>query len=462
MSIRTLCIWIIVAGILGTGVLATRARERSAMEANPIVSSRTLGFDPALTVGIVRVAEGKREILERDQNSADRWVIHYTRDGLDRAWSVVPMKARSGIRSLATSPIELSEVDLVLSIGGELEIRQADGSSYRIVFDENSAGGYTAIRVEERSADGITLSQWYGRIARGVRDSFIGKGMLGWRNEHVFDLPNSAITTIDLQAGGSIVSLARTSNGWMIKSPYEIHGDRETIDNLVQVLLSLQSKSFVDTQVSSTTTGIDTPIAQVRLGSTDAEISLIIGGRADVDGALVYAEIESALETVLVTLETNQLAKLKVSGQAYIAQTPSMYGAGSIGSLRVLGRDGFVRFEAARPVDKWMVGEERVDSINGEAIDRLVKIITRDQASALNVLDQEVGESALGYVEIVGTDGAVLDRFAVAIDSSDTGMQTLFMHELPSGKRVVWMFDSQEAMATGAWLTAVASKRRPS
>ncbi len=461
MSIRTLCIWIIVAGILGAGVIAVRARQAKTAAMVPVSTMRTFGFDPAHVDGLVRIVDGKREILERDPETPDQWVIHYTRGGLDRAWGVESIKARSGIRALATAQIQLSDVDLVSAEGGELEIRRGDGSWIWVVFDSESAGGFTGVRVEERGQDGIATKRWFGRVDRSIVETFVHNGMMKWRSRRLFNLSNSGVRSVELEAGGAKVVLARTRTGWVIEEPYAVHGDRETIEDLVKVLISLQANAFIDDDQDAATSGFETPIATVRMGAGESYVTLVIGSRADVGGSLVYAKILNADDTAVVTLESEQLAKLTSSAQAYMSKTPSPQGTASIETVRINGRDGVARLSATRSVGEWMIGDAKADSLNGEAIDRLVRVLTRDEAQIVQVFDANIDANILGTVELVGSDGVVLDRFDIAIDSTDTGMRSLIMRALDNDHQAVWVFETEDAVATGAWLTAVASKRRP-
>lgn len=459
MSMKTLCIWIIVAGVLGAGVLVIRARQASAMLSGPIATSRTIGFDPSSAVGIEVVGDDGRQILERDPERPDRWLIHWTDGGMDQSWVASSSKARGGLRALATARVMLSEADLVETIGGEVTIRKRDGDVIRVVFGAGSSGGYQAVRVEERDGDGVASGRWFGRVETSVFDTFVGKGMLGWRSDRLFEITNSAVRSVELEAMGASVTLGQTNTGWVIEQPIQIHGQRTTIEDLVKVLLSLESETFVDGEIDSQTTGITNPIAKVKIATTDETASLTIGTRADINGESVYAQVESATGSALITLATDQLSKLTAAVEAYISKTPSPASSGTIASVRINGRDGIERFIASRTMGNWMIDGKQADSINRDAVDRLVGVLARDEASFVRLFETDAVPTAMGYVELLNADGSVLDGFGVALDSTEAGMRVLIFRELSNGQIVLWASESEAAMATGAWLTAVAGKR---
>ncbi len=459
MSMKTLCIWIIVAGVLGAGVLMIRARQASAMLSGPIITSRTIGFDPSETAGVEVIGDGAHQVLERDPDRPDRWLIRWVESGLDHSWVASPSKARSGLRALATARVMLSEVDLVETTGGEVNIRKHDGDVIRVVFDAGTSGGYQAVRIEERDRDGVASGRWFGRVEASLFETFVGKGMLGWRSDRLFEITNSAVRLVELEAMGASVVLGQTNTGWVIEQPIQIHGQRTTIEDLVKVLLSLESKSFVDDEIDSQTTGIANPIAKVKIATTDQTAVLTIGTRADINGETVYAQVESATGSALITLATDQLSKLTAAVEAYISKTPSPASSGAIASVRINGRDGIERFIASRTMGNWIIDDTQADSINRDAIDRLVGVLARDEALFVRFFDADAVPTAMGYVELLSADGSVLDGFGIALDSTQAGMRVLIFRELGNGQVVLWASDSEAAMATGAWLTAVAGKR---
>jgi len=464
MSIRTLLIWIILAGTLGGAVLAIQSHQQSA-QPKPDSSVRTLGFDPADTIGLSRTVGDEHQILERDLTQPDRWLIHWSNNGLDHRWGVDAAKARGGVRALATADVVKIEQDPEFTPAGELIIRQKSGNSIRVEFGASSSGGYTPIRVEERDTDDIASGRWYGRVEKSLSDEFVNNGMLRWRQDRLFEIPNSAIRTVELEAGGTSVALARTPKGWMLTRPIQIHAERDQVEHLIEVLRSLRASNFVDTKTDPQTSGIDTPIATIHITTADNTSTLTIGTRADVDGSTVYGHLDTPSDSALITLDTNQLSKLTAVPEAYISKTPTPLARADIRSLVIMGKDNIARLKASRVHGEWTIGGSPVDSLNQEAIDRLIGVLTQGQAQLVSVLDDEP-PTVLGSIELISNAGTPLARLSVALDSTQAGMRLLLIEELGSGKlgsgkAVRWAMVSNEAAASGAWLTAVASKRPP-
>ncbi len=465
MSTRTLLIWIIIAGALGAGVILLKSNQDRQAFVKPQSSTRTIGFDPAMTVGLERLMNGQRQFLELDTQQINQWLLHWVQGDEDSTWDVDSMKARSGIRALATARVTLSDTDQVTIPGGELTVHQKDGHTVQIVFDESSSGGMCAVRIEERNPDGVADRRWFGRVDRGLYDSLVRDGMLSWRSTKLFDLANSAVQQVHLEAGGSKVELIRDASGWNIQYPFSIHGNTERIEELTKTLITLQAESFVDENVSPETSGISNPIATLSLGTQSESSTLRIGTRADVNGSTVYASLETPSGMTLITLQTDQLSKLTASVPPYVSMIPTNISASNIQAVRINGKDNRARLQADRELGKWMIQDKEADSFHRDAVDRLVQVLTRSPAPIVRVFEDHEVPGPLGSIDLIGIDGSVLGHISVALDSTESGMRLLMMQtvtlEDQSTKTVLWAADGDDAAATGAWLTAVAGKRVP-
>jgi len=461
MSIRTLLIWIIIAGALGAGVLMARAQKLAARDAQPVSTTRTIGFDPVSTIMIDRIVDGQREVLERDANQADRWLVHWSQGGMDQSWAVQTPKVKGALRLLSTARIQAVEHDPITKVAGEIMLRQSVGDSFKIEFDAQASGGYFGVRIEHRDQEGIAVARWFGQIERKVFEAFISTGFRHWRSTRIFDMPNSAIRGIELEAGGMQLELARTNTGWTITRPVPIAGDAQRIEELTRVLLSLETSSFVDDSLGEHTTGLDAPIAKITLTGVDESSTIVIGTRSDVGGSQVYAKLNTPSGQTLVTLKTDQLAKLTAAAEPYIAKTPSQASLGSVSGVKINGRDGLTRFSSIRSQGQWTIDGAQADTVNREAIDRLVGLLLRDPANTVLMLDAKSIIDPVASVVLHGQGNEVLGSFGIAIDSTPAGMRLLMLLDLDDGQQVVWGTVSENAAATGAWLTAVAGKRIP-
>ncbi len=457
MSVRTLLIWVIIAGLLGGAVVIVRRQKLSgARENRPIAV--TVGIDPAAVVTLVREGE-TRETLERDPRAIDRWVIRWGRGEEQHAWEAEAVKVRSGLRALATARVTRSDQDLVRSVAGSVTAQRGDGTLTRIEFGSDSAGGLTPVRVETRGPDGVATGRWFGRIERSVAEAFMGGSLLGWRRERLFDLAASAVRGVELESGSYATTLARSAGGWVLESPVAVHADTPSVEAMVRSLLSTRAAAFVDGAMDEEPSGMSEPLAVITLVGGEERVTLRVGTRADVDGDLVYARVERGDERTMVKLETTSLGKLTAVPDAYVGKAPSGRGLTEVRGVRVLGRGEAVKLDAVRAEGGWTINGAPADSLNREAVERLLGLLMRQPASGVRIVREDPGLSEIAWVELIGRDSAVLDRFGVALDQGREGMRVLFIQRLGGEDRVVWSQSGDAAAATGAWLTAVASRR---
>jgi len=440
-------------------MLLIKANNEKAIQSKGEQPASSLAFDPAQAHRIERRVNDEYEIVEFDNEGSGQWMIHWVSKGSDQLWRVDSNRARSGIRALATATISSTETDQITQPAGEVTVTQNNGLSTKIVFDAKSSGGFTAVRIEERGSDGIASKRWFGKLEKGIADSFINMSMLSWRSKRLFDIPVSSLKSITLEAGGSNVSLKYSPRGWTVESPIQAHGDRDTVDHLAKILLSLQTQEFIDDMIDLATTGLANPIATLQLVSSEYDSSIKIGTRADINGSLVYALFTQGESESLLKIESKQLADLTSSPEAYISKIPSEWSSVDIRKLEVMGKDGRARLITNRSMDSWMIEDLAADSLNRDAINRLIKVLTQDQARFVKLLPADAEVNPIGSIRFSRSDDQLLEEFTVSLDSTETGMRVLFMNELENGTRIVWACVSEDASATGAWLTAVSSKR---
>jgi Domain of unknown function (DUF4340) len=462
MSMRTLCIWIMISGFLGGAVLIVRSYQQKQASQVVVSDSRTIGFDPSMTIGLIQIVDGREQSVQRDPQVPGKWELRREFGDSElssRAWNVEPNKIRAGLRALATGLVRTGDDSFGYENADSLFIRQRSGEQFRVEFGNEVSGGYVSVRIEAQDADGVQLERWDGRVERSLYDVFVMSGFEHWRSLRVFEVAASGVQSIALEAGGSSVTLARKSRGWEIEDPISIHGSRETIEDLVKVLISLEVDAFVDEEVNDETTGLANPIAQIQIGETEKQSLLTIGRRANVDLSTVYAQLETEKGKQLFTLKTDQLAKLTASVEAYISPVPSDFGVTDILGVKVLGNDGRPRFEALRSEGSWMIGESLADSINRDAIERLLLLLVRNQAGAVRVLTNDLLPTRVGSVVLVDRAEQETEKFEIALESDQNGLNVMLIKPIDELTSIVWVSNSDEAAASAAWLTAAASRR---
>lgn len=463
MQIRTVLLWIIIAGALGAVVVLTKPTSSNDPDAPDQTNWRTLQIDPARIVSITRSRESEPDqIVERIGAGGESWVIRWGSDDAPKQWPADAVRVRAGTRNLSTQKISETDEVAMDSTSGSIQIVDADGRDLTITFGASPTGGFIPIRVDERDETGIVQSRWYGRIQNQVREAFVSTGFLPWRANDLFSGTPGQITGVSLNAGSHSVELQRELGGWMITDPFLTMADPNKADELIGTLLALESLGFVDTLDDGIESGFAQPIAVISLTSQDGQHWMRIGSQADMGGQQVFARISTPTSEAVVTVLAENLAKLTPTPEAYIARTPAQTALSDIARLEVLGADDSPRLSAERSMGGWSIDGAAASTQYREAIDRLMRVLTAESASGVQVIgaDSESAEST-GGIRAFDAEGNLLMRFGFGLDSSEAGLRLLITEDLSAGGQIVWICTSDEARASGAWLTAMASRRAP-
>ncbi|MCA9304124.1 MAG: DUF4340 domain-containing protein [Phycisphaerales bacterium] len=463
MQIRTILLWIIIAGVLGAAVVLTKPARDGNPAATEAEAWRSLAIDPARVVRITRSISGQQDqTVERSGAGGEAWIVRWGSEESPMSWPADPMRVRAGTRNLSTQKISETETNTLSEPAGTVRVVDADGRDIEITFGSTAGGGLVPVRVDERDPTGIVQSRWFGRIQTQVRDAFLTTGFLPWRSNELFVGVPAQIRSVSLDAGSHHVELQRDPSGWIITSPFVSMAEPEKAEELVGTLLGLESLGFVDSSDEGIDAGFERPIAVVSMTSEGGETWMRIGSQADMGGQQVFARINTPAGEAIVRVLAENLAKLTPTPEAYIARIPSRTALSDISRLEILAVDGKPRLVATRSMGGWSIDGSPATLQYREAIDRLVQVLTVEPASGVQVLgaDTEPSES-MGGVRAFDAEGNLLMRFGFGLDSSDAGLRLLMTEDLDAGGQILWICTSDEARGTGAWLTAMASRRAP-
>lgn len=463
MQIRTVLLWIIIAGALGAVVVLTKPTSTNNPDAPDQTSWKTLMLDPARIVKITRSRDGEPDqVVERIGAGGESWIVRYGSEESPKQWPADAVRVRAGTRNLSTQKISETEEIPLEDPSGSIRIVDADGRDLTITFGAAPTGGFVPIRVDERDATGIVQSRWYGRIQNQVREAFVRTGFLPWRSNDLFSGTLGQITGVSLDAGSHSVELQRELGGWMITDPFLTSANPEKAEELIGTLLALESLGFVDTLDGGIESGFEQPIAVISMTSQDGQHWMRIGSQADMGGQQVFARITTPTGEAVVRVLAENLAKLTPTPEAYIARTSAQTTLSDIARLEILGADDEPRLVAERSLGSWSINGATANAQYREAIDRLMRVLTAESASGIQMLgaDTESAEST-GGIRAFDDEGNLLMRFGFGLASSDDGLRLLVTEDLSTGGQIVWICTSDEARASGAWLTAMASRRSP-
>ncbi len=462
MSLRTLFIWIILAGLLGAAAVVVRQRHLDSQRTQE-VEWVGLEFDPASVMELSVERGGETVTLRRDRETIDRWVGLWEDGRGGQDWAISATRVRGALRALATARVRLGDDDLMQDQAGAFEILSRNGQMTSVLLGAGRSGGRTPVRVEQRDESGAIERVMTGWLESSVVDALTAEGIRSWREERLMNLAASSVTRVRLGAGANAVTLERRGGGWWIAEPIVLHADQQAVDEVVRSLLSIKAERFVDDDVDEATSGLGSPLATIEIGDADLLRTLTIGKQADLNARSLYARFDRGGNSALIHVSTDALSKLTAVPDAYVSKLAGPFATTAVRSVSVQGRDGLERLRAVRDGAQWRLGENNADTLTSESIDRLVSILLRQPADGVRLLGAgaEVPKAIAG-VELHDASGQVLGSYEIALEQGASGLQLLVLDEISDDRRVVWAYVGDDAQATGTWLTIAASRRVPS
>jgi len=468
MSLRTLLISIVVAGVLAGLVLISRGLGGSAEGED--LRSRVLGIDVVSVVEIELRRNGDgadTETARRVPGGVDQWRLYLDGEDQDESgWSGDPVRVRSVLRALATASIAVDDEEEIGGVYGTLMLKDQDSSSTEIRFGDSAAGGFVHAEIVDRGTDGIATRRWFGRIERSLRDSLFGGGLEAWRSLELFDMTMSEVTRGVVRAGADETELRRDSSGWKVL-PWEVGAEPEMVGGMLGLTLGLKAERFYDEGIyTNDLTGLDEPIAAITLWTgtdTGDGTAISIGSGVDNTGKEVFARysLDDGRSFVIAVL-TEGLNRLTASRVAYVKKRVGGIARADIARVSILGVDGKSRFEVRSSLDSWVRvskgNEVAATPSEGKAIERLLSVIASEPAQRVYSGTDGRGEgfAVIGAVVLTGRDGNEHRHEAAIVPGTD-GMRLHLSRSFEDDAGLVWVFGSPEAAGTGAWIAAMGS-----
>ncbi|MFG0314708.1 MAG: DUF4340 domain-containing protein [Phycisphaerales bacterium] len=457
MSLRTLLIWCIIAGLLGGAAIILREQHAKSVQSG-VVEWGGLQFDPAAVTRLEIESGAGHAVLERDADSIDAWGGSWSIGDAAQRWAIASTRIRGALRTLSTGQIRLSDEQLVED-GTRLTLRSRDESSVELLIGDDRSGGRTPVRVEQRDESGAIERVLDGWMESGIADTLTVRNTLAWRDERLMSIAMSAVDGVRIQAAPYETRLGLSGTQWRITDPIAVRAERERVEGLIRSLVALRAGAFVDRAIDPETSGLSSPLAEIELRSGADEYRLVVGKAADVGGDSLYASFSRNDAETLIQIPTTSLSKLTAVPDAYVSTRASGVSQTRVRGVRVLGKDGGVRFETVLDDGSWVQDGTRVDTLSERSVQRLLGLLTQTSSDAVRVLeDASALPKVIAGIEIVDEVGERLGRYDVSLEPSDQGMRLLVSSELDGGRRVVWAYVGEDAQATGTWLTLTAGR----
>jgi Domain of unknown function (DUF4340) len=465
MSLRTVLISIIVAGLLAGMVLLSQ----SIGDGSDTVSARTrtIGVD-AVAIHEIRVhaPEYGTQVAVKAAGSVDDWELKL--DGTDRAgWKADSTRIRTVLRALASSVLTSVDADEIGEASGTLSLIDRDGLVTELRFAREATGGLVRVEVVTRGDDGIATDRWFGRIERSLRDSLIGDGLSSWRSLDLFQMTIPDVTSAYVRAGENKTSLVRTNAGWQVE-PWNIGTDSAMVQGMLGLSLGLNAIRYYDDSVySDTLTGLDSPLAEIRIGTKSSDgspASIVIGSGVDASGKEVFARYTSASgSSAVIAVGTEGLNRLTASPIAYIQRTVAGVDQTQIAKIEIFGSNDELWFACSPAADSW-VRETDGNTTPAtpseiDAIKRLAHTLTREESVRVYTTDPGFtqGVSKAGSIVLSLRDGRKL-RYGAGVESFGGSIRLHLMLGQSQPNTLVWVMGSTEAAGSGAWIAAMGSR----
>lgn len=458
MRVQTVLIWVVVAGLLAGVVAWTRSDGVGPANAGA-PATWTVPIDPARVEHLTQTVGGHATSVTRAD--ADTWLLRWA-DGQGRpqVWNADPGRVRAALRLLSTAAIIVSDEELDLKPTDTVQATERDGRSVEIWFGKRAAGGQTPVVVLVKDTDGIAQKRVDGRIGSGVPDAFVRTDWSVWRDPTLFDATAATADSLSIRTGADGVRLERGPRGWAITEPFRLDAETAEIERAIGVLRSLRASGFEQQPPEDSVTGLDAPIATVRLNSRTETRVLEIGTKADADRGLLFARVTAGETAATVRLDAQSLSGISAAPAAYARRVPLGIGAGDIGRIRFLARDGRLRLDATRSGGEWLIDNKAAAPGQRDAIERLVRVLTAEPAAQVNIAvpdEESTGTGELGVVECLTREGVPVASLRLRTVQATNGMRLLVAMDLSNGSEIVWTATSEQASAVVAWAALLAS-----
>lgn len=458
MRVQTVLIWVVVAGLLA-GVVAWTRSGGVGPARTDAPATWTVPIDPARVERLTQTVDGRETSVARAE--ADTWLLRWPDDNArTQVWKADPGRVRAALRLLSTAAIIVSDDELDIKPTDTVQATERDGRSVEIWFGPRAAGGQTPVVVLVKDTDGIAQRRVDGRIGSGVPDAFVRTAWSVWRDPTLFEATAATADALTIRTAADDVRLERGPRGWAITDPFRLEAETPEVERAIGVLRALQASSFVNDPPPDTVSGLDEPIATVRLDSRSGTRVLRVGGQAGGERGLLFAEVVTGETAAVVRLDAQSLSGISAAPAAYARRVPLSVDAGDIGRIRLLGKDGRVRLDAARSGGEWLVDSGPAAPAQRDAIDRLVRVLTAEPASQITIAERSEpasGTGELGLVECFTREGVPVASVRLRTEPGANGMRLIMASDLSNGSEIVRTATSEQAGAVVAWAALVAS-----
>jgi hypothetical protein len=226
-----------------------------------------------------------------------------------------------------------------------------------------------------------TGADLYAKTAASPRVFLVASYLESTFNRKPFDLRDKTALSFDREAAdalevetaGRTLSFAKKDGAWQIVQPEGGRSDSAAIEGLLSRLSTLQMKSIAEAPGA---TGLEKPVATVRVGTGSSQATLLVGGPAE-EGA-VYAR--DASRPAVFTIEASLLEDLKKDAAEY--RQKDIFDARAFNTTAIDIEKGTEKLTFAKKDDKWQQSSPAAKEADAAKVDTLLSSLTSARADS--------------------------------------------------------------------------------
>ncbi|MGH9308247.1 MAG: DUF4340 domain-containing protein [Vicinamibacterales bacterium] len=354
-------------------------------------SKRTDTDDAPKKETVFTVESDKIEEITVKAESGERTVLQKSPD---KGWQIVaPTTGAPDPAEVSGLTSNLSSLEIQRVVDeNPPELKEYGLSQPRIEVSFKSGGQQHTLLLGQKTPPGTDV---YAKRSSDQKVFLIGAHLESTFNKGTFDLRDKSVLKVDrdkldaveITTADRTMRFVKPSGEWQLAAPVQGRADYSAIESLVSRLTGLQMKSVAE-GVDEKKTGLDKPVATVRMGTGSSQATLAIGAPAG-EGA-VYARDLS--RPVVFTIESSALDDLKKDPSDY--RQKDLFDARSFNATRLeIVRAGQTHaFEKTKSKNKEGQDEEKWRQLSPQAREL-------DQASFDALMSAVTGLRATGFVD---------------------------------------------------------------
>ena len=243
----------------------------------------------------------------------------------DAGWQVVePASMQADEAELSAITASLTQIEIVRVIDEHpADLKDYGLNGPRIEVDFKTAGDndYRRLLIGDKSPTGADLFVKRNGETRvflipAYMETNFNRTTFDLRDKTLLKFDRDKVGSVEVNAGGKIVQIAKDGSEWKITKPLQARADFGAVEGLIGRVQTARMRSLVTNEPSAAELkkyGLDKPETTLQMTVGSAKATLLVGGKAD-DNA-VYAR-DTSRPTVM-TMESTIADDLKKNADEY-------------------------------------------------------------------------------------------------------------------------------------------------